>query len=71
MEKKVESIIKEGEVRLTKRNGVNKSLYITVTAAQLLKSCKRSTKRSHSAIVSMLLEKYGPNISRDGRLLNI
>lgn len=59
------------EVRPSRRNGVNKSLYITTAANQLLRSCKKSTKRSHSAIVSMLLEKYGPNIARDGRLLNI
>jgi len=61
----------DGDKRLNKRTGVNQSLYISLTAASLLKTCRKSTKRSKSAVVSLLLEKYGPSIARDPKLLNI
>lgn len=63
--------VSDEEEKANKRNGVNRSLYISKTAAAILKSCRKSTRRSNSAIVSILLEKYGPNIARDGRLLNL
>jgi hypothetical protein len=59
------------EAKVSRRTGVNRSLYITINAAAILKACRKTTRRSNSAVVSMLLEKYGPNITRDGRLLNI
>lgn len=53
----------------SKKTGVNRSVYISMKAAEILKACRKSTNRSKSSIISMLVEKYGPNIARDPRLL--
>lgn len=59
----------ETQEKVSKKMGVNRSIYVSIRAAEILKACKKSTKRSKSAIISMLVEKYGPNIARDPRLL--
>lgn len=45
-----------------KKNGVNTSLYLSRKASKILDDCKRSTRRTKSVIVSLLIEKYSGNL---------
>lgn len=44
------------------RNGTNKSVYLTVKAAELLARVAISTRRSQSEIICLLVETYGPDL---------
>lgn len=43
-------------------NGINKSLYLSIEAGEILERLKEVTDRSESKVVTLLLEKYGPEI---------
>jgi hypothetical protein len=53
------------------RNGVNKSLYLSKTADAILARIEKATPLSQSAIVSLMIQRFGPEIERDPRKLMV
>jgi hypothetical protein len=47
------------------RNGMNKSVYISVKADELVTQANKRFRRSDSAILSILAERYLPRILAD------
>lgn len=62
------SAVEEVESELL-RTGENCSLYITKPAMKLLKVLAKSSRRSRSMIVSLFVEKYGPELEKNPGLL--
>lgn len=44
------------------RSGVNTSLYISKAGSALLTKLEKKTRRSKSTIVTLLIEKYAPDV---------
>lgn len=51
------------------RTGEDCSLYVSKAAMQILKRLVKATRRSRSMIVSLFVEKYGPEIEKDPKSL--
>ncbi len=56
--------------KASKRTGVNRSIYISEAAAEVLRACRKATKRSQSSIISLILERYGLEVVEDPDVLN-
>lgn len=50
---------------VNERNGVNKSIYLTKAADGFLRRLAKVLGRSESAVVSRLVEKYGPELAKE------
>jgi hypothetical protein len=55
----------EKEAEKSGATGVNKSLYLTKEADELLTRIKEVSRRSQSEVVSLMLEMYGPEVIND------
>jgi hypothetical protein len=53
--------------RLRPRNGRAKSIYLTDSALEQLKTCASMLGRSHSSMASKIIEKFAPVVLKDKR----